>query len=240
VNTPRDRVRGEAENEYRRLLYVGMTRAMDQLIVCGYDGERKRPQGCWYDLVFDALSAIAVVSEPTNGAEGPIWRFGGDTPGPIGATGPTAATPAEALRPAWLDRDAGPAERRLVPLSPSSALREATTVRTGGQSPKALARGRTTPAPNLARYSREAGHGAASATSARVPSSTPRNARPREQVLAILIMSASPTVPVGWPRCRRTAHIAGRPSRCRARSSRRHRGCGLIADYKTNRPAPER
>jgi len=44
-----------------------MTRAIDRLIVCGYDGERKRPQGCWYDLVFDALAAIAVVSEPTNG-----------------------------------------------------------------------------------------------------------------------------------------------------------------------------
>ena len=28
-----------------------MTRAADRLIVCGADGERKRPDGCWYDLV---------------------------------------------------------------------------------------------------------------------------------------------------------------------------------------------
>ena len=45
----------EAEHEYRRLLYVAMTRAADRLIVCGADGIRKRPEGCWYDLVRDAL-----------------------------------------------------------------------------------------------------------------------------------------------------------------------------------------
>ena len=42
---------GEARDEYRRLLYVAMTRAADRLIVCGVDGENKRPEGCWYDLV---------------------------------------------------------------------------------------------------------------------------------------------------------------------------------------------
>ena len=31
-----------AEDEYRRLLYVGMTRAEDRLIVCGYHGKRRR------------------------------------------------------------------------------------------------------------------------------------------------------------------------------------------------------
>ena len=28
-----------------------MTRAADRLVVCGSDGERERPQGCWYDLI---------------------------------------------------------------------------------------------------------------------------------------------------------------------------------------------
>src|SRR6516225_8151556 len=45
----------DARDEYRRLLYVAMTRAADRLIICGADGERKRPDGCWYDLVRDAL-----------------------------------------------------------------------------------------------------------------------------------------------------------------------------------------
>ncbi len=42
--------------EYRRLLYVAMTRAGDQLIVTGHmtsDGEV--PSGCWYDLIDRAL-----------------------------------------------------------------------------------------------------------------------------------------------------------------------------------------
>ena len=35
----------EAEHEYRRLLYVAMTRAAERLIVCGAEGERGAAQG---------------------------------------------------------------------------------------------------------------------------------------------------------------------------------------------------
>ena len=49
-----------AEEEYRRLLYVGMTRAEDRLIVCGYRGARFA-RDIWHDLVDDAL---AEASEP--------------------------------------------------------------------------------------------------------------------------------------------------------------------------------
>ncbi len=49
-----------AEEEYRRLLYVGMTRAEDRLIVCGYRGARFA-RDIWHDLV-DA--ALAEASEP--------------------------------------------------------------------------------------------------------------------------------------------------------------------------------
>src|SRR5215472_2541334 len=45
----RARALGAAENEYRRLLYVAMTRAADRLVACGATGQRKRPDGCWYD-----------------------------------------------------------------------------------------------------------------------------------------------------------------------------------------------
>ena len=62
---PRERARSEAEHEYRRLLYVAMTRAIGKLVVCGYDGERKRPEGCWYDLVFGALKRHLRGSRPT-------------------------------------------------------------------------------------------------------------------------------------------------------------------------------
>ena len=46
----RNVVVGEAVDEYRRLLYVALTRAADRLIICGSVGVRRRPDGCWYDL----------------------------------------------------------------------------------------------------------------------------------------------------------------------------------------------
>ncbi len=55
-----DNLKIRAEEEYRRLLYVGMTRAEDRLIVCGYRGARQAP-GTWHDLVGAALGEV---SEP--------------------------------------------------------------------------------------------------------------------------------------------------------------------------------
>ncbi|MDN5928351.1 MAG: double-strand break repair helicase AddA [Hyphomicrobiales bacterium] len=46
----------KAEEEYRRLLYVGMTRAEDRLIVCGYRGKRDPHPGIWHNLVNVALA----------------------------------------------------------------------------------------------------------------------------------------------------------------------------------------
>ena len=49
-----------AADEYRRLLYVAMTRAADRLIVCGARRPNKRPDGCWYNLVRGALEPLLV------------------------------------------------------------------------------------------------------------------------------------------------------------------------------------
>src|SRR4029077_752793 len=40
----REAALNEARDEYRRLLYVAMTRAIERLIVCGVDGVNKRPE----------------------------------------------------------------------------------------------------------------------------------------------------------------------------------------------------
>jgi ATP-dependent helicase/nuclease subunit A len=37
--------------EYNRLLYVALTRAEDELIICGSEGTQKAPVECWYNLV---------------------------------------------------------------------------------------------------------------------------------------------------------------------------------------------
>ncbi|TIS89459.1 double-strand break repair helicase AddA [Mesorhizobium sp.] len=49
------RARELADDEYRRLLYVGMTRAEDRLIVCGYHGKRAPSTGTWHSIVSRAL-----------------------------------------------------------------------------------------------------------------------------------------------------------------------------------------
>ncbi|MBB4008963.1 double-strand break repair helicase AddA [Allorhizobium taibaishanense] len=48
------RRRQATEEEYRRLLYVGMTRAADRLVVCGYRGKQQQPE-IWHEMVWSAL-----------------------------------------------------------------------------------------------------------------------------------------------------------------------------------------
>ncbi|MCP4392951.1 MAG: double-strand break repair helicase AddA [Alphaproteobacteria bacterium] len=54
-----DKEKHEQNKEYRRLLYVAMTRAEDRLYVCGHNNSRKPEQDCWYNLIHSGLSTIA-------------------------------------------------------------------------------------------------------------------------------------------------------------------------------------
>ena len=147
VAAARQTALAEAEDEYRRLLYVAMTRAADRLIVCGADGERARPKGCWYDLVVDPLRAF-LIEETENGDK--VWCYRKETPGlaaqPPLATEPATAEPSE--MPQWLRRPAPPAPPASVTISPSAAF-EAEAGRgfargsgSAADRRKALARGR--------------------------------------------------------------------------------------------------
>lgn len=55
----RDAVKRKDQQEYRRLLYVAMTRAEDRLIVCGWKGKKQEPDDCWYHLIKNGLEAIS-------------------------------------------------------------------------------------------------------------------------------------------------------------------------------------
>jgi ATP-dependent helicase/nuclease subunit A len=46
------------EEEYNRLLYVALTRAEDELIVCGAEGKRLAPGTCWYESVKAGFSRL--------------------------------------------------------------------------------------------------------------------------------------------------------------------------------------
>ncbi|EJF98191.1 double-strand break repair helicase AddA [Bartonella vinsonii subsp. arupensis Pm136co] len=62
-----------AEEEYKRLLYVGMTRAEDRLFICGYKSE-KSSSHTWLQLVKKALEPHAVpIKGPTEDIA--AWRY---------------------------------------------------------------------------------------------------------------------------------------------------------------------
>ncbi|MEP2705624.1 MAG: double-strand break repair helicase AddA [Roseibium sp.] len=67
-------LRDAQEEEYRRLLYVALTRAEDRLVVCGWKPKRGAHENCWYSMVSRALKPEA--RELTN-QQGDVvaWRW---------------------------------------------------------------------------------------------------------------------------------------------------------------------
>ncbi|MDE2283352.1 MAG: double-strand break repair helicase AddA [Hyphomicrobiales bacterium] len=120
VQTARQLFQRDAENEYRRLLYVAMTRAADRLIVCAAEGVRGRPAGCWYDLVRAPL-ADSLVEEKDGGET--VWRYrksATEAAGRPSANEPEAKAERPAL-PVWLREAASAVAPPAVYVSPSSA-----------------------------------------------------------------------------------------------------------------------
>ena len=135
---------GEAVDEYRRLLYVAMTRAADRLVVCGSVGLIRRPQLCWYDLIAEALKPHCS-EEPADVGEGMVLRYRKTPSKPeTGSLFDVAAPQAVAPeRPDWLTRAVPHETAPLAPLSPSQLYDEtAPIVRAGGAARRqAMARG---------------------------------------------------------------------------------------------------
>lgn len=95
VTAKRDLLRDQRLEEYRRQLYVALTRARDELYVCGYTSDGEPKSGSWYALIEQGL-------EKYRGADGLIRNQGVQVtaPDPAAQTGLAAAAPA--VIPAWL------------------------------------------------------------------------------------------------------------------------------------------
>ena len=106
--------------EHHRLLYVGMTRAEQTLVVCGSYGKRAPQRGMWHALVREAL-APECREVPMPGHEEPalLWRTPEPAPHPPRAA-PSAEVPAEAA-PDWLITPAHLPRRTSEPIVPSDA-----------------------------------------------------------------------------------------------------------------------
>ncbi len=66
----RQQYRTARDQEYRRLLYVALTRAADRLYVCGWENRQGRGTGCWYDLISPAMEQLGTSVTLTFGGEG--------------------------------------------------------------------------------------------------------------------------------------------------------------------------
>ncbi len=124
VARARDAMLEETEDEYRRLLYVAMTRAADRLIIGGcMPGNRNTVRDfSWYDLIRKGLDRSGLQLQPIETPSGPVKRYMRPQDEAV-ATGQRAATQVAPIEPpAWL-RESAPTERRsgdfLRPSDPS-------------------------------------------------------------------------------------------------------------------------
>jgi ATP-dependent helicase/nuclease subunit A len=118
---------GDTEDEYRRLLYVAMTRAADRLIVGGcLPGNMRsvRPLS-WYDLIAKGLQGSGLQLQEIETAAGLVKRY--TRPGETtSAAAPAAASPPQApvALPNWLLTPAQPDFPANSPLRPSDPAQE--------------------------------------------------------------------------------------------------------------------
>ena len=117
LSASRNRAALEAE-ERHRLLYVAMTRARDRLYVAGFEGGKARPDGCWYDLVFEALKRTLVDATAPDG--GRVWRrIEAQSVDPKAGRASLTDDSAPAPLPPWATRTAPREPTLAIPLAPS-------------------------------------------------------------------------------------------------------------------------
>jgi ATP-dependent helicase/nuclease subunit A len=105
---------GETEDEYRRLLYVAMTRAADRLIVggCMPGNMNTIRKSSWYDLIIKGLANSGLHLQEIEAPGGVVKRYSrlADTAASPGGA-PTPTTTAPATLPSWLRTSASPEPR---------------------------------------------------------------------------------------------------------------------------------
>jgi len=127
---------GDTEDEYRRLLYVAMTRAADRLIIGGcMPGNMNSIRKCsWYDLIAKGLERSGMPVQQLETPAGTVKRYTRpeDATAPAGAAAASAAAKAPIVLPSWLRAEAAPQAAAASLLRPSDPAENAThRLRTG-------------------------------------------------------------------------------------------------------------
>lgn len=123
-----DAAKRKRDQEYRRLLYVAMTRAADRLYICGWQTKRAPPTGNWHALIKRGLEAAGAVPFDF-AAEAPpgmaAWSSDGlrlqheQTGRPSRAEAAAGAAARDVLLPDWCWRPPPPEPAPPKPLAPS-------------------------------------------------------------------------------------------------------------------------
>jgi ATP-dependent helicase/nuclease subunit A len=240
-------VKQRDEEEYRRLLYVGMTRARDRLYVVGMVKQKRKEDRRWHVLVKDALEPELTERTSPEGELEYEWRAEPATPRVV-AREPSASAPA--MLPPWATTNAPPPPPALRRLTPSTALGGTTpppapfAARIGANAAEAIERGllvhRMLQSLPEVPEAQRAEVGARYLDAAAARWSEADRAALLGEVLAI--MSNPAFAEAFAPGSRAEVEIAGRIGNAVV-SGRIDRlavtpGRVLIVDFKTNRPPP--
>ena len=108
------------QQEYHRQLYVGLTRAEDELYICGYlpPKDVKIPENCWYTHVANAFDTMDDVTEHLDSA-GRTIRTYATGEGTDGKTISAAVTQQAQTIPDWASAPPAPEPTPVRPLMPS-------------------------------------------------------------------------------------------------------------------------
>ncbi len=105
--------------EYRRLLYVAMTRARDRLYIGGWEGSRKPPEDCWYNLIDSALQGLAEDVVTASGESVLRMSNGQEAPPDGKSEADLALSEQSATLPDWALQPPPAEPEPSTPLSPS-------------------------------------------------------------------------------------------------------------------------
>ena len=185
---------GDTEDEYRRLLYVAMTRAADRLIVGGcLPGNMRsvRPLS-WYDLITKGLAGSSLQLQEIETAIGRVKRYTRpEETAPSAAPAAAPSAPAPLVLPNWLLTPAQPEISAGKPVAALRPRRQRRAIRYGRPN-----RSRSAPAPcSAARW--------CTGCCNRCPISPPRAAaRPRWPIWPAMPMAGPRRNGRRWPKAR--------------------------------------
>jgi len=134
----------EEEAEYRRLLYVALTRAEERLIVTGWETNRNSRMPSWYEMVAAGFDRLEGVETDETGDGRAIRRFQRPQQGRPRQDEDTPASPGTAKLPDWARHPPADEPAPPRPLSPSRPDAEdpAAASPASGGGPEAYRRGR--------------------------------------------------------------------------------------------------